>query len=246
MHHVPALVLAAGRSTRVAGALGGRSKVLLDIGGATVLERNLRWLAQSGVTSVWINLHYRPDDVREVAGDGSRLGLTVRYSEEPELLGTAGAFRALAAHWMSTALVVYGDNVSAFDLARLMEHHSSSGSVATIALFDSKIHANSGIAGGKVIVENGRVVTFAEGGDASQDSSLVNAGVYALEPAALEYVPASPAPDFGRDVFPALLAAGQRVTAHLIEPEAYCFGIDTVESLERTRAVFDVGSNQTR
>lgn len=223
----------------MAAALGGQSKVLFGICGATVLERNLRWLSRSGITSVWINLHYRPADIRAVAGDGTPFGLTVRYSEEPELLGTAGTFRALAGSWTNTALVVYGDNVSEFDLGALLEQHRRTGAVATIALFDQNIHANSGIAGGRVVVEDEGVVRFTEGAQAGSASSLVNAGVYALEPAVLQYVPDSPAPDFGKDVFPALLAAGCRVTAHIIEPAGYCFGLDTPESLRRTQAFFD-------
>lgn len=239
-------MLAAGTSSRVAPALGGRSKLLLDVGGRTVLERNLRWLVGSGVRSVWINLHYRPEDIRALAGDGSRFGLTVRYNFEPELLGTAGAFRALAPSWSGTTLVVYGDNVSRFDLRALLEGHWRSGSLATIALFDSTVHANSGIAGGKVSVENGCVTGFTEGPGAGIEPSLVNAGVYALEPGVIAHVPAAPAPDFGRDVFPSLIGAGERVHAHLIEPDGYCFGIDTPESLERTRASLELRSTQSR
>jgi mannose-1-phosphate guanylyltransferase len=240
MNNVPALVLAAGRSTRMATALGGRSKVLSDIGGTTVLERNLRWLAGSGITSVWINLHYQPEEVKAVVGDGSQFGLTIRYSEESELLGTAGAYRALAGSWSGTALVVYGDNVSDFDLSRVLQRHRTSQNPATITLFDPRIHANSGIAGGRVAVKDGLVIEFAEGGAARDDVFLVNAGVYALEPSVLEYVPPTPAPDFGKDVFPALLAAGRPVTAHVIEPDGYCFGIDTAESLQRTRVALGV------
>lgn len=243
---VPALVLAAGRSTRVASVLGGRSKVLFDIDGETVLERNLRWLAASGIRSVWINLHYQPDAVRAAASDGSRFGLSVSYEYEPELRGTAGAFRALAPRLPGTTLVVYGDNVSGFDLRRLMERHWSAGDVATVALFDSTVHANSGIAGGRVIVEDGCVIDFIEGADGDCHSSLVNAGVYALEPEILAYMPATVAPDFGKDVFPALLAAKQRLTSHVIEPEGYCFGIDTPESLQRTRASLELRSTQSR
>jgi NDP-sugar pyrophosphorylase family protein len=245
MHDVVALVLAAGRSERVASVLGGRSKVLLDIGGMTVLERNLQWLARTGIKSVWINLHYRPDEVKAVVGDGVQFGLSVSYSEEPELLGTAGAFGALATHWTRTVLVLYGDNVAAFDLGRLLERHRTSGGLATIALFDPRIHANSGIAGGKVTVDEERVISFAEGAEAGSGSSLVNAGVYALEPAVLAYVPSDRASDFGTDVFPALLAAGEKVTAHVLEPEGYCFGLDTPESLQRTLAAFDGGSDRT-
>ena len=229
-----ALVLAAGRSTRIAGELEGRSKLLVRIGDETVLEHNLRWVREAGVTDVWINLHYRPEDIRAAIGDGSRLGLRVRYSEEPELLGTAGAFRKLRACWTGPVLLVYGDNVSRFDLDALMQRHLESDALATIALFDARVHGNSGIAGGRVLVEDGAVAAFVEG--QHLDSSLVNAGVYVLQPAVVEYIPTEGAPDFGRDVFAALLARGSRIAAHVIEPSGYCFGIDTPEALARARA----------
>jgi len=243
-----ALVLAAGRSTRIAGELDGRSKVLVDIGGQTVLGRNLRWLADSGVTAVWINLHYRPDDIIDAVGDGSRFGVRVRYSEEPELLGTAGAFRKLADEWASPAgpvLLVYGDNVSQFDLRALVDHHVSSGAVATVALFDTRVHGNSGIAGGRVVVDGGRVSAFLEGGPAVA-SPLVNAGVYVLDRAVLTHIPQITAPDFGRDVFPALLAAGAPIAAHVIEADGYCYGIDTPDALARTRAALGVAKTVAR
>src|SRR5262249_2117846 len=130
MSDVSALVLAAGRSTRLASTIEGGSKVLVEIEGERVLERNLRWLAASGVRDVWVNLHHRAHDVASVAGDGSRLGLQVRYSEEPVLLGTGGTFRALAPNWTGTVLVVYGDNVMHFSLQALLDQHRASGTVA--------------------------------------------------------------------------------------------------------------------
>ena len=143
-------------------------------------------------------------------------------------------------------LVLYGDNVTAFDLNRFLERHWSAGSLATIALFDPETHANSGIAGGKVTIKGERVIAFTEGADTVSGSSLVNAGVYALEPAILAYVPSGRAPDFGRDVFPALLAAGEQVTAHVMEPEGYCFGLDTPESLQRTLKAFGEKEDRTQ
>lgn len=232
VHH--ALVLAAGRSTRIAGELDGRSKLLIDLGGETVLERNLRWIANAGVTDVWINLHYRPDDVRLLIGDGSRMGLRVRFSNEPELLGTAGAFANLHAHWTGAVLVVYGDNVSRFDLSALLRRHAASDAAATVALFDAQKHRNSGIAGGRVVVDRDDVVAFAEG--QPLDSPLVNAGVYVLQPDVVDWIAKSGAPDFGRTVFPRMLASGARIVAHIIEDDGYCFGIDTPEALARTRA----------
>ena len=75
-----ALVLAAGKSTRLQPLAADRPKPLLSIAGQTVLEHNLRWLAAAGVQEVWINLHYQGEQIAELVGDGSRYGLRVHYS----------------------------------------------------------------------------------------------------------------------------------------------------------------------
>src|SRR5262245_34568044 len=121
MSFARALLLAAGKSTRIAESANNLPKPLIDVAGKTPLEWNLSWLAESGVREVFINLHYRGELIRAHAGDGVRFGLSIRYSEEPELLGTAGALipleRALAPG--GDFFVLYGDNISRFALAEL-------------------------------------------------------------------------------------------------------------------------------
>src|SRR5205814_2279764 len=63
------------------------------------------------VWDIWINLHHAPEPIRVHFGDGSKFGVSIHYSEEPELLGTAGALRKLEQHFSSGFFfVVYGDN----------------------------------------------------------------------------------------------------------------------------------------
>jgi mannose-1-phosphate guanylyltransferase len=226
------LVLAAGKSTRIAGVTGGLPKPLLRVGGKSILSRNLEWLAESGIRSVWINLHHHPELVQQAVGDGRPWGLQVRYSHEPELLGTAGAWKRLDAYWEGTSLVVYGDNLLRFDLRRFLEHHRSAGALATIALFDPGRHPNTGIAGGYVeLGPQDRVARFVEGTrPAGGHPLLVNAGAYLLEPSLRTAVGAG-FQDFGRNVFPALAASG-RLAGYVLEPNGYCLGVDTPESLQ--------------
>ncbi|HLH23999.1 MAG TPA: nucleotidyltransferase family protein [Chloroflexota bacterium] len=230
-----ALVLAAGKSTRIQPVAPDRPKPLIVVAGQTVLERNLRQLAAAGVRDVWINLHYRGEQIAALIGDGARLGLHVRYSWEPDLLGTAGAAKKLeAALAADTFLVVYGDNLTALDLAALTAQHRARAAVATIAVFDRDRVPNTGLAGGRVVVDaEGRVMRFVEGGAA--DSPYVNAGVYALEPRVLAAIAPGAFADFGRDVFPLLLEHGARVDAFPID--GYCLGIDTPEGLARANAL---------
>jgi NDP-sugar pyrophosphorylase family protein len=98
-----------------------------------------------------------------------------------------------------------------------------------MALFDQDRHLHTGIAGGRVIVAaDGRVTAFAEGAQAG--SSLVNAGVYLVEPSVLEFIPSDRPSDFGRDVFPAMLAQDRVLLGHVMDDQGYCLGLDTPES----------------
>jgi mannose-1-phosphate guanylyltransferase len=225
-----ALVLAAGLGSRLRALAGGLPKPLMPFGGAPILAHNLRWLAASGVDEVWINLHYAAEAITAQIGDGSAYGLTIHYVFEPELLGTAGALANIAEAFTAPMLVVYGDSLVCCDLAAQAKSHDAAHAELTLALFDRDLHPHTGVAGGRVAVEpDGRVSAFVEGG-ATAISSLVNAGVYLAEPSILDLIPTGRPVDFGHDVFPAMLASGRRLQAHIIEQQGYCLGLDTPES----------------
>ena len=239
MPDLKALVLAAGKSTRIAPVSGGLPKPLIKIQGETVLGRNLWWLSRQGITQVWINLHYQPDEIRAVVGDGSQVGLTVHYEYEPTILGTAGAVRNLSSEWTETFLVVYGDSLLSFDLLDFLKFHQEHRAAVSVALFDCERHPHTGIAGGRVgLAEDGRIQEFCEG---SSDPLLpmVNVGVYLLEPEIVGEIPLGRFYDFGRDLFPFLLKRGRRIFGYLIT--GYCLGIDTPESYQKAIRLIETG-----
>ena len=73
------LFLAAGKSTRIQSVTGGYPKPLLSIRGETIIGRNLKWWAAEGITKVWINLHYRPEEIQRTLKDGSQFGVQIHY-----------------------------------------------------------------------------------------------------------------------------------------------------------------------
>lgn len=224
-----ALVLAAGKGTRLGSASGGMPKPLIDVGGSTPLELALEWLAALQLERIWINVHGHAELVRERIG-GTAGGIEVSYSFEPELLGTAGAWKKLEREWDDTSLVVYGDNVMRFDAAALLATHRGSGALMTIAVFDPERTIHSGTAGGRARIEGGRVREFVERGGAG----MINAGVYCVEPELRERLTPGYT-DFGHDVLPTLAGSGE-VAAHVLERGAWCLGVDTPERLECARA----------
>ena len=86
-----AFILAGGLGTRMRPYTNVLPKPLIPLGSESIIERVLRGVGDSGITSVTVSLGYLGHLVEAVLGDGSKLGLSIRYTRETEPLGTAGA-----------------------------------------------------------------------------------------------------------------------------------------------------------
>ena len=231
-----AMLLAAGQGTRLRPLTENISKCMMAIAGRPVLEHNIEWLKKFGVADIVINLHYLPEAVMNHFGDGSRLGVRITYSLERELLGTAGAVKNVAWFFDGPFFVWYGDNLSTCRLDRLWQSHRATGGVATIALHYREDPTQSGIVG---LDDNDRVVRFLEKPRADQIfSHWVNAGILLLERNVLDQIAPEAQKDFGRDVFPALLAEGAAVYGYRMTEDEGLWWIDTAADLERVQSAF--------
>lgn len=118
-----AMILAAGLGQRMRPLTDSLPKPLLSAGGKPLLQYHLEALARIGVTEVIINLAYLGDKIREFVGDGSRFGLQVSFSPEPEPLETAGALvQAMPLLGEAPFLLINGDVWSDYPLAQLYQH----------------------------------------------------------------------------------------------------------------------------
>jgi NDP-sugar pyrophosphorylase family protein len=216
-----AVLLAAGLGTRMRGSFGGVPKILAPLGGRTLLDHQLDYLAGEGVDEVAINLHHHADAVVEHLGRGTPV--PVRVSVEEELLGTAGALLPLAPFLDERFVLLYGDVVTDLRLGELLERHAG---LATLACYPSAELAGKGVV---EVDTEGRVTAFVEKGTAAgEGQGLVNAGIHLLEPAIVGHI-RPPFADFGHDVWPAALAAGAHVSA--VPVEAYVKDVGTPEAL---------------
>src|SRR4051812_28951729 len=135
----------------------------MPIGGEPLVRRIVQWLARQRVTDIVINLHYLPDTITAVVGDGSDLGARVRYSwEQPLILGSAGGpRRALPIIGASSFYVVNGDTLTDLELAPLARDHETSGALVTIPVI-ANTHPER--YGGAQLGDDGRVIGFASRG----------------------------------------------------------------------------------
>jgi len=115
-----AMILAAGRGTRLLPLTAAVPKPLIEVNGKTLIAHQLERLADAGIERVVVNLHHLGNMLRRHLGDGSAFGLEIHYSEEPALLETAGGIvQALPLLGDAPFLLVNGDVFSDFDLSRL-------------------------------------------------------------------------------------------------------------------------------
>lgn len=222
-----ALLLAAGEGTRLRPLTLDRPKPMVPVGGRPVLEHLVALARVHGVSEIAINLHYKPAPLVAHFGDGARFGVSISYSHEDELLGSAGAAKQLEAFLDETFFVIYGDVLTDLDLTVLAAHHRSSGALVTVALYEVEDPTRAGIVD---LTPDGRIRRFVEKPAPDQVfGDLANAGVYVVEPAVLGYIPAGCRFDFGSDLFPLLLdrglpLAGLRAPGHVLDigsPERY-------------------------
>ena len=136
-----ALVLTAGLGTRLRPLTYVRAKAAVPVNGEALARRVLRWLARQGIRETVLNLHHHPASIGAVIGDGTDLGVRVRYSWEQPVLGSAGGPRhALplvtdrTRGGAQTFLIVNGDTLTELDVEAIVRDHRQSGALVTMAV----------------------------------------------------------------------------------------------------------------
>jgi mannose-1-phosphate guanylyltransferase len=204
-----AMILAGGLSTRLYPLTKQVPKPLVPVAGIPNAEHLVRYLQAYGFDEIAINLHYLADAIVATLGDGSRLGVKLHYSYEPELLGSAGGVKNIERFFAGEPFLVIGcDEVTDMRLDRVLDFHREREALATIALVECEEVDQYGVV---VLDERGKIVGFQEKpAKGTERSKLANTGVYFFSPAIFEHIPAGEFYDFGKQVFPALQAAGER------------------------------------
>jgi NDP-sugar pyrophosphorylase family protein len=136
---VKALVLTAGLGTRLQPLTRTRAKAAALVDGEALVARAIRWLAAQGIRDLVVNLHYQPESITAIVGDGSQFGARVRYSWESRVLGSAGGPRhALPLLQDGSAgdpyLLINGDTLTDVDLPAMIAQHRASGARVSMAL----------------------------------------------------------------------------------------------------------------
>lgn len=202
---VPALVLTAGLATRLRPLSFVRAKAALPVAGVPIIRRILTSLAAAGVTEAVLNLHHLPHTLTTLVGDGSDLGMRVRYSWETPVLGSAGGPRRaipLLSPAGSPFLIVNGDTLADVSIAALVADHRQQGALVTMAVVHNTEPEKYG---GVLVNDDGEVVGFVKRG--SKQPSFHFIGVQVAEPDAFASVPADIPHETVTALYPSLIAS---------------------------------------
>lgn len=226
-----AVILAGGQGSRLKPLTDTVPKAMVEIGGTCIIDHQIRWLAESGVTDLVVSAGHLHDVLAEHLAERAQ-PLNVRTVVEEEPLGRGGALKYAGRHLPASTAPWYalnGDIWTRFDLRGMADYHRERSALATIGL------ARPRIPWGVVdLDEFGRVIDFVE---APPSPYPVNAGVYVFAREMLDLLPDTG--DHERSTFP-LLAKEKRLAGFPID--GYWRAIDTAKDV--SEAAKDLASGR--
>ena len=228
-------IVAGGKGTRL--GLESIPKPMIKINGKPLLEHQILLAKRYGITEIFILSGYLGHVIKDYFGNGSKWGVKIHHIVEPQALGTAGAVGMLRDIVSERFMVFYGDLVMDFDLNSFIRFDEQFNSLGTIVVHPNDHPFDSDLL--EADADN-RITGFYPKNNRSEAwrNNLVNAAVYIFSPRIFQYIPDTFS-DFGSDVFPQALQAGEILKAYNT-PE-YIKDMGTQERLLQTAADFSSG-----
>lgn len=216
-----AMILAAGKGTRVRPITYTIPKPMIPILQKPVMEFLLELLKQHGFTQIVANVSHLANEIEGYFRDGQRFGVELAYSFEGRItngelvgdaLGSAGGMRKIqdfSPFFDDTFVVLCGDALIDLDLTEAVRQHKAKGSIATIVMKSVPLKQVPSY-GVVVTDDSGRIKSFQEKPKVEEALSTdINTGIYIFEPEIFNYIPSGQEFDIGGDLFPRLVEANE-------------------------------------
>ena len=218
-----AVILVGGEGTRLRPLTSTVPKPVVPLVDRPFIAYMLEWLRGHGVEDVVMSCGFLATAVRNVLGDGSQYGLRLRFIEEPEPRGTAGALKYAEDLLDERFLMLNGDVLTDIDLGAQIAQHEATGAVGTLAL----VPVEDPTAYGLVRLHDDKSVKeFVEKPSADQiDTRLISAGAYVLERSVLDLIEPDRNVSIEREIWPQLVGDG----LYGFAADAYWLDIGTPE-----------------
>ncbi len=200
------MILVGGQGTRLRPLTSAVPKPVVRLVDRPFIAYMLEWLRRQDIDDVIMSCGFLADGVRSVIGDGSQLGIRLRFVEEPDPRGTAGALKLAEPMLDERFLMLNGDVLTDIDLAAQLAQHEATGARATLALVAVPDPSAYGLV---ILAEDRSVTEFVEKPSSeARRENLISAGAYVLERDILELVAPDRNVSIEREVWPLLVGDG--------------------------------------
>jgi mannose-1-phosphate guanylyltransferase len=230
---VQAVILVGGEGTRLRPLTSTVPKPVVPLVDRPFLAYMLEWLRSHGVDDVVLSMGYLSTAVHNVLGDGSAWNMRLRYVEEPDPRGTAGALKFAESLLDERFFMLNGDVLTDIDLTAQLAQHEQRGAKGTLALVPVEDPSAYGLVR---TAQDGAVQEFVEKPSPDQiDTNLVSAGAYVLERSVVDMIEPDRNVSIEREIWPALVGDGLYGYA---DHDAYWLDIGTPDRY--LQATFDI------
>ena len=219
-----AVILAGGKGTRLKPYTTVFPKPLMPIGDRPILEIVIGQLKSHGFDEAIITVGHLAELIMTFFGDGSKLGIKIKYSREDKPLGTAGGLGLIKKELNETFLMMNGDVLTTLSYSDLVNYHKRNGAIATIALNKRAVKIDFGV----VELEDGNSIAGYR--EKPKIDYLVSMGVYVFNTKALEYIKPNEYLDFP-DLIKKLISNGEPVKGYTYD--GYWLDIGRPDDYER-------------
>lgn len=227
---ITAIILAGGKGERLRPLTDTLPKPMVKIANKPLLEYIIRHLQRNDIKEIILCVGYLGDVIKKYFGNGKKFGLkSISYSTESKPLGTAGAVRLIKNKINNTFLVCYGDVLRDFNLKDLIKFHQSKKGIATICVYKNSESDPKSII---TFDKQKKISKFVERPvKESKDWVWSNSSLYIFEPKIFAYIAKNAIVDFGKNVIPKIIDAGEKVYA--FEQKGYFLDIGNIVKLKR-------------
>jgi dTDP-glucose pyrophosphorylase len=223
------ILMAGGLGSRLKPLTADTPKPLLKVGRKPLLETIIETFTRHEFRSFFISINYKAEMIKEHFGDGAKWECEIRYLEEDQRLGTAGALGLLPARPASPIVIMNGDVLTNVDFSSLLEFHAEQGSKATMCVREYDFQVPYGV----VNIDGQRITSIVE---KPVHNFFVNAGIYVVDPELISFIPQD-APFDMTDLF--ALALGKGMTTAAFPIREYWMDIGRMDDFHRANGDYD-------
>jgi dTDP-glucose pyrophosphorylase len=200
-------------------------KPLLPVAGKPILEIIIENFIDQGFKKFFLSVNYKADMIQSHFKDGSQWNIEISYLHEHKRMGTAGALSLLPHKPQKPLIVMNGDILTKISFEKLLQFHQAQGAIATMAVREYDFQVPYG-----VVKTDGTQIQSIE--EKPVHKFFVNAGIYALSPAALDYLPSESFFDMPT-LFEKIISGGRAAVAYPLRE--YWLDIGRLDEFERAQ-----------